>query len=209
MITRRSRSRICFQSSQGCYGTFGFIDPLANLLGWTEDLLRPDWQTGLMSVTRGVNDPQGQQRAWAVINATPGEQQLIQTLGIPGSYVTCFSAWVRSDATGQISLKRDDTRMTGAIGPQWRRIFIGGTGTDGASSSSFSIAVTPGQSVQTFGLQVEVQPYPSQYKPSTAATGIYEETYFAADELTMTNTGPGFSACELKLDFTGLKREQC
>src|SRR5579863_5682376 len=33
-----------FAAEQGQFGSFLFIDPMANLLGWSEDLSRPDWQ---------------------------------------------------------------------------------------------------------------------------------------------------------------------
>ena len=39
-----------FSAAQGRFGSFLFIDPLANLLGWSEDLSRPDWQMGLLTV---------------------------------------------------------------------------------------------------------------------------------------------------------------
>ena len=32
------------------FGAFTFIDPLANLLGWSEDLSQPDWQAGYCSM---------------------------------------------------------------------------------------------------------------------------------------------------------------
>ena len=35
-----------FASSQGQFGSFTFIDPLANLLGWSENLAGAGWQAG-------------------------------------------------------------------------------------------------------------------------------------------------------------------
>jgi hypothetical protein len=76
---------------------------------------------------------------------------------------------------------------------------VSGAGGAGSTQSTFSIAVDAGQTIQVWGLQAEAQPYPSQYKQTTTASGIYEETYFGVDELRMTSTGPGLSACEIVL----------
>ena len=189
----------CFTTAQGQYGAFGFVDPLSNLLAWSEDFTQPDWQLGLLTSTPGVNDPLGTQRASSISNGSPGDQQLMQTVSIPGNYVACFSAWVRSDTGGTISLGRDGNQTTVATGSAWRRVYVSGAGAAGAQSSGFSVNLGAGQSVQVWGLQVEAQPYPSQYKPSASPMGIYEETYFGADELTITSTGVGLSACEISL----------
>ena len=53
--------------------------------------------------------------------------------------------------------------------------------------------------MQVFGLQVEAQPYPSLYKQTSSALGIYEETWFGNDELTITGTSPGLSSCNVVL----------
>lgn len=188
-----------FATSQGQFGPFGFIDPLANLLGWSEDLSRPDWQAGLLQSQSGITDPLGTQRASSVSNASAGVQTLQQTLGIPGSYVACFSAYVRSDAAGTILLARDSLQVTAPVGPAWNRVWVSGAGSSGAAQSSLSIALNAGQAIDVWGLQVEPQPYPSAYKQTLAALGIYEETYFATDELTVTSGSLGLSSCNVTL----------
>jgi hypothetical protein len=188
-----------FTASMGSYQSFVFIDPVANLLGWSEDLSRPDWQLGLLSQVPGVNDPLATQRASAVSNGSAGTLQLSQTLGVSGDYVACFSAWVRSDATGTVTIQRDGSQATFAVGPQWTRIYVSGTGAAGAAQSTFGIGLAAGQTVDVWGMQVEAQPYPSTYKQTTAAQGIYDETYFGDDEMTIANTAPGLSSCSIKL----------
>ncbi|HVW84786.1 MAG TPA: hypothetical protein VHB50_08890 [Bryobacteraceae bacterium] len=188
-----------FSASKGSYGAFGFVDPLANLLAWSEDLSRPDWQPGSLSVAGSINDPLGGHGAWSLSNGSPGALSLTQSVGLPGSYILCFSAWIRSDSPSTVTLLRDGVQSNIAAGSAWKRAFVSGRGTNGAASSTLSISVAPGQTAQVFGLQAEAQPYPSQYKPSTAGSGIYEETYFASDELTITSTAPGLSQCEMTL----------
>jgi len=188
-----------FTASFGSYGSFTFIDPLANLLGWSEDFSKPDWQLSLLTQTAGISDPMGTQRATSIANATTGTLQVSQSLGISGDYVACFSAWVRADTAGIVTLQRDSAQSVAAVGPQWTRIYVSGTGMAGAVSSTFSIAIPAGQTVDVWGAQAEAQPFPSPYRQSTSALGIYGETYFGSDEMTVSSTAPGLSSCSIKL----------
>ena len=188
-----------FSASQGQFGSFTFIDPLANLLGWSENLAGAGWQANELSISSGASDPLGTQRASTVSNPTAGSLQLTQTLGISGDYVACFSAYVRASAAATVTMHRDGQQTAAAVGPNWDRVLITGTGTAGAVQSTFSLILAAGQSVNVFGLQVEAQPWPSVYKPTSAAAGIYEETYFADDELTITSTSLGFSRASVNL----------
>lgn len=188
-----------FAASSGGAIAFGFVDPFANLLGWSENLSQPGWQTGLLTATGGSNDPVGTQRAWTVQNSNAAEQTLSQTLGIPGIYTACFSGYVFSDFTGTIGMLRDSNRVSYPVGPQWKRIQVSSTGVSDAAQSTFSMAIAAGSSVRVFGLQVEAQPWPSPYRPTDAAAGILQETYFSGGDLVVTNTAPGLSACQVRL----------
>ncbi|MDP9169791.1 MAG: hypothetical protein M3N54_04180, partial [Acidobacteriota bacterium] len=115
-----ARLRDLFTAMQGSYGAFGFADPLANLLAWSEDLRRPDWQMGLLTAAGATADPTGTQRAWTLTNGSAGDQELSQTVGLPGEYVTCFSVWLRTDVPVQITVQRDAVQANATIGPLWR-----------------------------------------------------------------------------------------
>jgi hypothetical protein len=188
-----------FTASQGQYGSFLLVDPMANLLAWSEDLSRPDWQLGQLTQQPGLADPTGTRRASLLVNSAAAEQTLNQTIGIPGDYLTCFSMWLRCDSVTNAGILRDGARVNVAVGPTWTRFQLTASGNAGAAQSTFSIAVGPGQSVQVFGLQVEAQRSAASYKPTTTAAGIYPETYFAADELPIVSTGPGLFALEVDL----------
>jgi hypothetical protein len=141
----------------------------------------------------------GTQRATSIANGSAGAQQLSQTLAVPGDYVACFSAWVRSDSVGAVTIRRDSVQSTVTAGPQWKRIFVSGAGVAGNAQSSFSLEIAAGQTLDVWGFQAEGQPYPSAYKQTTAARGIYEETYFGSDDLAIANDAPGLSSCSIKL----------
>ena len=188
-----------FSASQGQFGSFTFIDPLANLLGWSENLTGAGWQANELNIASDTPDPLGTQRALTVSNTTGGSLQLTQTLGISGDYVACFSAYVQASAAATVTMQRDGQQTVAAVGTNWTRVLISGTGTAGAGQSTFSLVLAAGQSINVFGLQVEAQPRPSVYKPTSASAGIYEETYFADDELTITSTCLGFSRASVNL----------
>lgn len=188
-----------FTASRGESASFGFVDPFANLLAWSEDLSKPDWQRGLLTVTGGLTDPLGKQRAWTVQNTQPAEQSLSQTLGIPGGYTACFSVYVRSDSAGTLGIARDANRVNVPIGPQWKRIQISGTGTSGAVQSTFSVSLAANSTLRIFGFQVEAQPWPSVYRASGAASGILEETRFSGGDLKVITMAPGLSSCQVNL----------
>jgi hypothetical protein len=188
-----------FTASQGAFAPFTFIDPMANLLGWSESLSQSSWQLGLLQSAAGVTDPLGTTRASSLTNPSAGTQSLQQSLGVSGDYVACFSAYLRSSVPGTIKLQRDGTAVTVPVGTGWQRAFMNGRGVSGAVQSTFSIALGAGQTIDVWGLQVEVQPYPSAYKQTVEALGIYPETYFGNDELTIASTSVGLSSCLITL----------
>ena len=188
-----------FQQCRGRYGKFGFADPTANLIGWSEDLSRPDWQLGTLSAVPGSRDPFGGTGSWQATNSSGGELRLTQTIGLPGDYMACFSLWLRAPAPGAVVLERDGSSSGCAVGPNWSRVHLGVEGIPGTEYSTFGLSLPSGGTVEVFGMQVEPQPFPSQYKASGAATGIYPETYFASDDLAITATGNGLWAADIVL----------
>ena len=193
--------RELFDASRGSFRPFGFVDPLANLLGWSGDLLKPDWEFGLLGAAGGAADPMGGDGAWVLSNAQAGELRLVQSVAIPGAYNACFSVWLSSEAGAVVRLSRDGNEKSFVVGPKWTRCYVNGTGA--GESAEFAIKVPAARSVRVWGLQVESQPYPGQYKATSAARGIYEETYFRDDELKVTATGPGLYNCDVALISRG------
>jgi len=107
--------------------------------------------------------------------------------------------YLRSDSPCTVTLQRDATAVTVAVGPAWQRVFVNGAGASGAVQASFSISVAAAQTIDVWGLQVEAQPYPSVYRQTTAPLGIYPETYFENDELSIASVSPALSSCDIRL----------
>lgn len=188
-----------FQSSFGRYGSFGFVDPLRNFVAGSENLSVADWRKGAMTVTSGVGDPLGTTRAWQVTNGSAGDQDLAQTLSFPGVIQACFSVYVRARSAGTLRIRRDSTVTSVAIGGNWRRVWLRGAGDAGAQTADFALRLAAGQSVDVWGFQVEAQPFPSKYCMSVRAGGVYPQTNFSMDELRISKTAPGLSACQIEL----------
>lgn len=188
-----------FRAARGAFGTFSFLDPAANLLGWSDDPTFSDWQRGLLDITPGRIGPDGSFAGFTLTNLAGAPEHLSQTVALPGEYTTCFSVWLRSTAgPATVTLRRGSHSTDVTTTSRWKRHFLTGS-TPGEDAAPFSVAIQPGDAVDVSGLQVEAAPYPSMYKPTTDASGIYENTSFAADRLAMTATGPGLSACEFTL----------
>ncbi|MCU1325537.1 MAG: hypothetical protein JWN34_907, partial [Bryobacterales bacterium] len=171
-----------FRNARGAFGTFAFADPSANLLGWSEDLLRPDWERGLLAATSGRAGPDGASTAVMLRNPVDATQALAQSIALPGSYTTCFSVWLRSDNPAEVTLRHGSAAQLVTTTTAWRRFFIAGP-LPGEDNAPYSIELLPGQAAEVWGLQVEAGAWPSQYCPTKAASGLYERTSFAADEL--------------------------
>ena len=59
----------------------------------------------------------------------------------------------------------------------------------GATTVSFGVTVAAGGSVQLFGMQVEAQMGPSDYKITGAVGGVYPKARFGSDQITVTAQG--------------------
>jgi hypothetical protein len=187
-----------FRSARGAFGTFSFVDPTANLLGWSEDLSRPDWTRGLLTTSAGHPGPYAGLEAIRILNPAPASQQLTQTVALPGAYTACFSLWLRADIASAVTLSRGSATQRVIAGPVWKRHYIAGS-LPGEDNAAFALNLQAGQAVDVWGLQAEAGPWPSQYRPTTSPDGIYERTSFAADELAVTATGVDLFATEFTL----------
>ena len=186
-----------FETCEGSLQSFTFLDPSANLLVFSEDQAQPAFQrNSLLQLTPGVADPFGGSHAFTLLNTSGAFLELTQTVQIPGSVTCNFSFYARSAAPVDLSVKRNDgstvfskpIRTTNV----WQRFSVSSTFASSTSAfCDFSLSVQPSDALQIFGFQLDAQPSPNTYLPSTSRSGVYPESRFASDELTMVATGPG------------------
>ncbi len=168
-----------FAAVAGRWGSFTFLDPVGNLLAQSENFGVSPWVT-LLSLTPGVADPFGTSRATHVVNTGIVAQSIAQTLSVPSTYQYCLSVWARGSA---VTLVIGSATKTFAVGSQWTRVSMTGSG------ATFGVALEPGAAADLFGMQVDAQIAPSDYKRTGARGGVYEKARFADDRLTVTAQG--------------------
>jgi hypothetical protein len=192
-LTDSERSSIedVFESSEGQLNTFTFLDPMANLLAWSEDWTQAVWTADpLLQVTSGAADPLGNSDAMQLTNSGLTTQQVVQTIAGPSAFLYCYSVYVRSAAPTTIQLVQSTTGQTSltpvVAGASWTRVTTPVSLSIQQDGIGFGVQLPAGGQVQVFGAQVEAQPEAGLYKKTTDLGGVYTSTRFATDLLTFT-----------------------
>jgi len=184
--------RTFFTESEGGLGSFTFLDPVDNLLRWSEGLDQAVWEKGPM-----LSLQSGDGRIWQASNTGGAAQAITQLVEAPAEYCYCLSVWVRGGGT--VTLMRGEARGTRQLKTEWRRVTLSAQGPVAGDSVTFGLELPAGGAVELFGMQVEAQWGASAYKRTASRGGVYEGARFDQDELVMTSPGPGRHECELKV----------
>ncbi len=176
-----------FAASEGSLNGFTFLDPMGNLLAWSEDLSNAVWGPGpLLAIAGSVADPLGGTNAFQLTNSGGGVQSLSQTLNAPAGYMYSLSVYVRAAQATAVTLLLGAKRAGATAGSTWSRISFSGTGDPAAASILFGIELPPGV-IEVFGPQVNAQAAPSAYQKSSTG-GVYENARFGDDTFWFTST---------------------
>jgi hypothetical protein len=88
-----------FAACEGRLNAFTFLNPIGNLLAWSEDLAQPVWEMStLLQLSAGVSDPNGDLLATRITNPTGSDLTLQQAISAPGWFSYCFSMYVRGQS---------------------------------------------------------------------------------------------------------------
>jgi hypothetical protein len=179
-----------FQQTSGMWQTFTFLDPTGNLLASSEALSVPPWtHGGLVQLTAGMADPLGTLRATTIVNAGQTMDGVNQTLAVPGNFQYCLSGWIRSSSGSPVSLLIAGNARAIPAPAAWKRVSFTATPGSPATSVAFGLQLAAGGSADVFGLQVDAQPAPSDYRKTGASGAVYPHARFASDRLTVTAQG--------------------
>jgi len=183
-----------FVATSGMWQTFTFLDPAGNLFAQSENLAAEAWTNGaLLGLTAGISDPLGTTRATRVVNAGLAAESVAQILNVPGNFEYCMSVWARtiggSSVTLSLSTTGANSQKTFALTTAWLRIVLAGNLAQSTISVTFAAQLAPGATVDLFGMQVEAQLGPSDYKQTQEQGGVYAKARFAQDSLTVTAQG--------------------
>jgi hypothetical protein len=179
-----------FVAASGMWQNFTFLDPTGNLVEQSENFAAGAWTNGaLIELTTGVADPLGTTRATGVVNAGEAVEAVAQTLAVPGDFTYCLSVWARTDSGSGLTLTIGGSTEAFTLTSTWQRVsFTTNLGTS-ATSVTFGVVLAIGASVDLFGMQVEAQLAPSDYKITTTQGGVYPNARFGADTFTVTAQG--------------------
>ena len=181
-----------FIQTRGRLATFTFLDPVSNLLSYSETFTQTNWtQDPLVQLIAGITDPAGTATGTALINTAPTVSGITQSVTIPHRFHYCLSAWMRSSAaaSARLSIIAGTASITKSfnVTSQWTQQYISGApAVTNGSGIQVSIKTVPGSTIELYGVQLEPQLAPSNYKMTTSQGGVYSKARFAADELTST-----------------------
>ena len=183
-----------FNACIGPFHAFTFIDPTDNMLLASSDLTNTVWQaSSLIQVVLGASDPTGGSGAFVVTNTGQANEEISQTLSVPGNYQYCFSLYANSAQPSTLALVRRGSSSEGSdnipVGPGWTRIASGGRLEDTGDVFTVAISLLAGQQVELYGMQLEAQIAPSRYRPTGAANGIHSNAHWTTNQLTVTADG--------------------
>jgi hypothetical protein len=205
-LTNLERGRLedFFHAVEGRLGSFTLLDPTENLLLWSDDLTASVWTADpQLWLTRGLDDPEGDNSATRLTNVGPSNQAIAQSLEAPGWYCYCFSVFARSNAACRLTLFRSsgahEHTIEFVVTPTWRRLVLNGANPGNTESVTFGIRLEAASSVDVYGPQAEAQPAPSPYRKTTSRNGVYTEARFDDDVLEVISDGPEQHACKVRI----------
>ena len=193
-----------FDATSGSWHTFTFLDPTANLLTWSEDLLKAGWERDpFLMLTGAVPDPLGGTNGMQITNSGQVSQTLQQTLDGPSWFQYCLSIWIRSEETTTITLYAttgtEEIANAYIVGRYWKRLEHVFQMTSQQSGLSIGVRLNAGQRVELFGFQVEAQPAAGGYKQTQDRAGVYQNARFDQDILGSQATGINIHSCAVRI----------
>jgi len=193
-----------FSACEGKLNGFTFVDPVGNLLAWSEALSQPVWEAStLLQITGEIDDPNGGTNASRVANPTASDLTIQQMVNAPSWFAYCLSSYVRSQSASGISLFRQAGASTETrwytTHPSWNRISLGGRLNTTVESIAVGMVIPAGKSVDVFGFQLEPQIAPSPYKLTFSVSGVYPNAHFSDDTFAVTTVGPNRHECTLTI----------
>lgn len=192
-----------FTATQGALNSFTMLDPADNLFAYSQDFTQACWKADpLLTVTPGGADPFGGTTAATLTNSAQTVQSLSQQINGPSGYQYCFSIYMSSARTQNVTLTQlgsgAPVAQTVVTGPVWNRFVL--TGATGLGDGvQFGVTLQPGAQVSIACAQTEAQTAASTYKATGSCGGVYQECRFDQDELNINATGPNQYSCAIRI----------
>lgn len=193
-----------FGDCSGRWRGFTFLDPTANLIPWSADLDNSSWHKDpLLTVASAVPDILGGLGGWTVSNTSQGAQTIWQGVEAPAGFQYCWSVYLRAGQPSVVSLFSGDgiveTASACSVGPNWCRQVHSFRLESSAANLIIGLRLLQGQSIETYGFQLEAQLAPGALKLTKDRGGIYPGARFDQDVLINEASGVSQFNCKVKI----------
>ena len=200
-----------FDSMQGKYGVFTFLDPGGNLVQYSDLFSDASWSKYTATVGSAAADPFGGNLAMSVTGTSSNSMLATSVLpsGNASGFVICGSVWVKAPAAQTLSIGFIDSGFSvlgqstwNLAAGQWQRIYFGMTLASNAPISLLigGLATWGTQTLALFGAQVSPAPGPGGYQRSPGNNGLHATCRFDQDRFAVDyKNGPNSNAVKLKI----------
>ena len=193
-----------FEAAEGRLTSFTFLDPTNNLLMWSEDWTKSVWAADpLLQLVSGIQDPLGATNAMQLTNTAQTTQRIAQNIAGASWFQYCFSVYLRSNVSSVVQMVASagghDSLTAISTGPAWIRAVASGSLAIIQNGLAFGIQLPAGASIQAFGAQVEAQTAAGEYKKTIDLGGVYSNTRFDSDSLTLSTNAPNQNSGAISL----------
>lgn len=187
----------------GAYQSFVFLDPLDNLLQWSEDFSQAVWQKSNPSgiaITSGVGDPFGGSTAQTIANTSGAVNALSQSIGAnPQGITFTGSVWLIGAATLHLTDGASQTFSATVAAGAWTRYSLTGAFAGSGSQIVFAADIAAGASVSLFGAQLVATAGRGSYTRTTTVSGFHPNCAFDPQPLAHRVIAPGINQVKLSI----------
>jgi len=192
-----------FVACQGPLNPFIFIDPTDNMLGNSSNLTLGSWTPQpLLSITAGAPDPEGGTSAFTLVNESPVDQQISQTILAPANFQYCFSLYAMAAIPASLRLGLSTQSQTFSLAASWTRLINSVQLSGTQMSFTAGIVVPAAQTVVVWGPQLEPQLSPSRYRATASNGGVYQNAHLLGNSLTFQSQAPGLFSTTISIETT-------
>ena len=199
-----------FNSQKGAYNRFVFLDPLRNLVKWSEDFSQALWSKfapGSFTFTGGQADPLGGTAATLVTNSSGSTNSVWQDIAAgPESQYFTGSIWLKQSTPGvSVTLRAEDglgqfADTVATPGNSWQRFWVTRQfSASAAATTRLTFIFAAAASVYAFGAQLAYLPGPGGYSKNKGTAGVYPVCRFEDDALGHRIEAFGVNGAQLRI----------
>jgi hypothetical protein len=194
-----------FDTCDGPFRPFTFLDPVGNLLASSSGFREPAWQlSSAAAIIRDLPGPFPGAAAVTIRKSGQAVQEVWQTLPIPANYIYSFSIYISSATQEAVTLFRRGSHSEATASfdakAEWRRISSSGSLQDPNVGVSVGIRLLPGQQVSISAAQLEPQPHTSPYRSGLPTGDVYLNAHWAVEELNTRYIGPNTCTMSVSIE---------